>query len=275
MKKKTKIILIILSVLLAAGIAGISYRIHIYREDSKPKYCELTDKEREFLNAFRDYNGRDMERFREGMLYEYEIMQLDWLRRVYADLEERYPGYQFYISDKTAPGMFGPAGYSLYYTKEETTGREFDTHAYFKDGDYAYEEDNFYAYFVEEEYAAYVGELLKEKGVDKIAKTGGIMLTAMGKECDGSITVEEIVNEHIEKMSPAVRIYLATKGMTEEECKKQGEEIQEKLEEIDLRGIYYIHFCDMTEEEIVSSEDMIDIYIHSCESWNWGKEENK
>ena len=206
MKKKTKIILIILSVLLAAGIAGISYRIHIYREDSKPKYCELTDKEREFLNAFRDYNGRDMERFREGMLYEYEIMQLDWLRRVYADLEERYPGYQFYISDKTAPGMFGPAGYSLYYTKEETTGREFDTHAYFKDGDYAYEEDNFYAYFVEEEYPTYVGELLKEKGVDKIAKTGGVMSTVMGKECDSGITVEEIVNEYIEEISPNVWI---------------------------------------------------------------------
>ena len=190
MKKKTKIILIILSVLLVTGIAGIAYRIHVYIEDSKPKYCELTDKEREFLNAFRDYNWRDMERFREGMLYEYEIMQLDWLRRLYADLEERYPGYRFYISDKIAPGMFGPAGYSLYYTKEETTGREFDTHAYFKDGDYAYEEDNFYAYFVEEEYAAYVGERLKEKGVNRIAKTGGVMLTAMGKECDGSITVE-------------------------------------------------------------------------------------
>ncbi len=275
MKKRTKVILMILSVLLVTGIAGIAYRIHVYREDSKPKYCELTDKEREFLNAFRDYNGRDMERFREGMLYEYEIMQLDWLRRLYADLEERYPGFQFYISDKTVPGLMGRLGYSEYYTEEETTGRKFKTYVYLRNRDYAYEEDNFYAYFVEEEYAAYVGELLKEKGVDKIVKTGGVMLTVMGKECDSSITVEEIVNEHIEEMSPAVRIYLAAKGMTEEECKKQGEEIQEKLEEINLRGVYYIHFCDMTEEEMVSSEDMIDIYIHSCESWNWGKEDEE
>lgn len=97
------------------------------------------------------------------------------------------------------------------------------------------------------------------------------MLTAMGKECDSSITVEEIVNEHIEEMSPAVWIYLEAKGMTEEECKERGEEIQEKLEEINLKGMYSIYFCDMTEEEIVSSEDVIYIYIHSCESWNWGK----
>ena len=277
MKKKTKIILIILSVLLVTGIAGIAYRIHVYIEDSKPKYCELTDKEREFLNAFRDYNWRDMERFREGMLYEYEIMQLDWLRQLYADLEERYPGYRFYISDKIAPGMFGPAGYSLYYTKEETTGREFDTHAYFKDGDYAYEEDNFYAYFVEEEYKAYVGELLKEKGVDKIAKTGGVMSTVMGKECDSGITVEEIVNEYIEEISPNVWIFLEAKGMTEEECMESAEKVQEKLEEINLKGSYAIYFCDMPGDEIVSSEkeDMVFIHIHRCQSWNWGKEDEE
>ena len=270
--KKKKIMRAILYVLLVLVSARIAY----FKYDSMPKYYKLTDKEREFLDRYNYYYGiPSPKRFSKKMLYKDEIRQIERLRRVYADLEERYPGYRFYISDVQLPGMFGQVGYTLYYTEEVTTGREFDTHAYFEDGDYAYEKDNFYAYFVEEEYAAYVGELLKEKGVDKIAKTGGVMSTVMGKECDGSITVEEIVNEHIEKMSPAVRIYLAAKGMTEEECKKQGEEIQEKLEEINLRGVYYIHFCDMTEEEIVSSEDMIDIYIHSCESWNWGKEENK
>ena len=239
-------------------------------------YCEMTEREREFLKAESDYHEADVKRYDEGMLYSSEMKELEWVRKLYKDLEERYPGYQFQITWKTHTGMFGPLGFYVYYMKEETTEREFRAYVYYDDqGDYDYEEDYFYGYFVEEEYAAYVGELLKEKGVDKIVKTGGVMLTVMGKECDSSITVEEIVNEHIEEMSPAVRIYLAAKGMTEEECKKQGEKIQEKLEEINLRGVYYIHFCDMTEEEIVSSEDTIDIYIHSCESWNWGKEDEE
>lgn len=274
MKKKTKVILIMLSVLLAAGIAGITYRIHIYREDSKPKYCELTDKERKFLNAFRHYNQRDMERFEEGMLYKAEITQLEWLRCLYADLEERYPGYRFYISGKIGPGVFGAQNYSEYYTEEETTGRTFDTHVYFRDRNYAYEKDNFYAYFVEEEYAAYVGELLKEKGVDKIAKTGGVMQNVMGKECDSIITVEKVVNKYIEEISPTVWIFLEAKGMTEEECMESAEKVQEKLEEINLKGSYAIYYCDMVEKEIISSshEESVYTYIHTCQSWNWGKE---
>lgn len=273
MKKRTKVFRVILYMLLVLVIARIAY----FKYDLMPKYCKLTDKEREFLNAFRDYNGKDMKRFEKGMLYKYEIKQLEWLRRLYADLEERYPGYRFYISDKKAPGMFGAAGYSEYYTEEETTGRDFDTHVYFKDGDYAYEQDNFYRYFVEEEYAEYVGGLLKEKGVDKVVKTGGVLQTVMGKECDSTITVEEIVSEYIEEMSPSVWIFLEAKGMTEEECAEYAKWVQEKLEEINLRGTYSIYFCDMTGDEIVSSdmEDMIFIYIHRCQSWNWGKEEEE
>lgn len=271
MKKKTKVMRAILYVLLALVIARIAY----FKYDLMPKYYKLTDEEREFLDRYNYYYGIPYaKRFSNKFLYKDEIRQIERLRRVYADLEERYPGYRFYISDVQLPGMFGQVGYSLYYAKEETTGREFDVHAYFEDGDYAYEEDNFYAYFVEEEYMAYVGELLKEKGVDKIAKTGGVMSNVMGKECDSSITVEEIVNEYIEGISPSVWIFLEAKGMTEEECREYAEEVQEKLEEINLEGTYSIYFCDMTEDEIVSSGegDMTYLHIHRCQSWNWGKE---
>ncbi|MBD5489326.1 MAG: hypothetical protein HDR13_11145 [Lachnospiraceae bacterium] len=274
MKKRTKVFRVILYVLLALVIARIAY----FKYDLMPKYYKLTDKEREFLDWYNYYYGIPApKRFIKEMLYKDEIRQIEWLRRLYADLEERYPGYQFYISGKKDPGMFGAAGYSEYYTEEETTGRDFDTHVYFKDGDYAYEEDNFYRYFVEEEYAEYVGGLLKEKGVDKVVKTGGAMSTVMGKECDSTITVEEIVNKYIEEMSPSVWIFLEAKGMTEEECAEYAKWVQEKLEEINLRGTYSIYFCDMTGEEIVSSEmeDMIFIYIHRCQSWNWGKEEEE
>ena len=272
--KKKKIMRAILYVLLVLVSARIAY----FKYDSMPKYYKLTDKEREFLDRYNYYYGiPSPKRFSKKMLYKDEIRQIERLRRVYADLEERYPGYRFYISDVQLPGMFGQVGYTLYYTEEVTTGREFDTHAYFEDGDYAYEKDNFYAYFVEEEYAAYVGELLKEKGVDKIVKTGGVMQKVMGKECDSSITVEEIVNEHIEEISPSVWIFLEAKGMTEEECREYAEEAQEKLEEINLEGTYSIYFCDMTEDEIVSSEEgnMTYLHIHHCQSWNWGKEDEE
>lgn len=240
-------------------------------------YCEMTEQEREFLKEESDYQEEDVKRYDEGMLYSSEMKELEWVRKLYKDLEERYPGYQFQITWKTHTGMFGPLGFYVYYMKEETTEREFRAYVYYDDqGDYDYEEDYFYGYFVEEEYAAYVGELLKEKGVDKIARTGGVMSTAMGKECDSSITVEEIVNGDInlDKLSPVVHIYLIAKGMTEEECKKYSREVQSVLEEINLAGSYGIYCCDMTEEEILFSErkEMIWVYVQHCQSWNWGKE---
>lgn len=271
MKKKTKVMRVILYVLLALVIARIAY----FKYDLMPKYYKLTDEEREFLDWYNHYYGTPSpKRFSNKFLYKDEIRQIERLRRVYADLEERYPGYRFYISGVRPPGMFGQVGYSLYYAKEETTGREFDVHAYFEDGDYAYEKDNFYAYFVEEEYATHVGKLLKEKGVDKIVKTGGVMQNVMGKECDSTITVEKVMNEYIEEISPTVWIFLEAKGMTEEECMESAEKVQEKLEEINLKGSYAIYYCDMVEKEIISSthEESVYTYIHTCQSWNWGKE---
>ncbi|MBD5514814.1 MAG: hypothetical protein HDR06_09190 [Lachnospiraceae bacterium] len=241
-------------------------------------YYEMTEREQEFLKEESDYQEEDAKRYDEGMLYSSEIKEVKWVRQLYADLEERYPGYQFRITWKTHTGLFGPLGYYVYYLEEEITGREFKAYVYYDDqGDYDYEKDYFYGYFVEEEYAEYIGELLKEKGVEKIAKTGGVMSTAMGKECNSTITVEEIVNEYIEGMSPSVWFFLEAKGMTEEECGEYAKWVQEKLEEINLRGMYCIYFCDMAEKEIITSEkkDMVITYRHSCESWNWGKEEEE
>ena len=60
-------------------------------------------------------------------------------------------------------------------------------------------------------------------------------------------------------------------------CKESAEKVQEKLEEINLKGSYAIYFCDMPGDEIVSSEkeDMVFIHIHRCQSWNWGKEDKE
>ncbi|MBD5489328.1 MAG: hypothetical protein HDR13_11155 [Lachnospiraceae bacterium] len=243
-------------------------------------YYEMTEREREFLKEESDYQEEDAKRYDEGMLYSSEIKEVKWVRQLYADLEERYPGYQFRITWKTHTGLFGPLGYYVYYLEEEITGREFNAYVYYDNqGDYDYEEDYFYGYFVEEEYAEYIGELLKEKGVEKIVRTGGVMSTVMGKECDSTITVEEIVNGNIdlEKISPVVHIYLIAKGMSEEECKKYSREVQNVLEEINLAGSYGIYCCDMTQEEIISSEreDMVWVYVRHCQSWNWGKEEEE
>lgn len=255
--------------------------IHIVRilaEKPTLVYYEMTEREREFLKEESDYQEETVKRYDEGMLYSSEIKEVKWVRQLYADLEERYPGYQFRITWKTHTGLFGPLGYYVYYLEEETTGRTFEAQVYYDDQrNYDYEEDYFYGYFVEEEYAAYVGELLKEKGVKGIARMGGVMSNVMGKECDSRITVEEIVNGNIDlnKLSPVIHIYLIAKGMTEEECMKYSREVQSALEEINLVGSYGIYCCDMTQEEIISSErkEMIWVYVHHCQSWNWGKEE--
>ncbi|MBD5514811.1 MAG: hypothetical protein HDR06_09175 [Lachnospiraceae bacterium] len=259
MKKRTKVFRVILYVLLVMVIARIAY----FKYDLMPKYYKLTDKEREFLDWYNYYYGIPApKRFIKEMLYKDEIRQIEWLRRLYADLEERYPGYQFYISGKKDPGMFGAAGYSEYYTEEETTGRDFDTHVYFKDGDYAYEEDNFYSYFVENEYAEYIEDLLREKGVEDVVDVNCSMSVVKGKEYNSKITLEDIVSGKL-KVLPAAQMYLLARDRTEEECKAHGELIQQKIETAIPKGHYGVYFCDMAEGEELSLEEEIEfIYIH-------------
>ena len=37
----------------------------------------------------------DVKRYEEGKLYLSEMKEVEWVRQLYADLEERYPGYRF------------------------------------------------------------------------------------------------------------------------------------------------------------------------------------
>lgn len=198
------------------------------------------------------------------------------MRRLYADLEERYPGYQFTVSYKTHDDLFGPNGYYKYYTEEEITGRTFYTYIFYDDqGDYEHEQDSFYGYFIEDEYAEYLKEQLEYRQIEDVVKVEVRMPYSMGKECNSSMTIEDIINEDI-RVSSQFKIYIYARGVTEEECKMHAESLQMELENINLYGTYDIYYCDMEEEEILFAETGFEFtYISRSESWNWGKEDGE
>lgn len=216
-------------------------------------YCEMTEREREFLKAESDYHEADVKRYDEGMLYSSEVKELEWLQRLYADLEERYPGYQFYVSYKTHDDLFGPNGYYKYFTEEKTTGRTFYTYIFYDDQwEYGHEQDSFYGYFVEKEYAEYLKEQLEKRQIEDVVKVEVRMPYSMGKECNSSMTVEDIISRRLD-ITANSDIFIKAGGMTEKDCEIYAEKVRDAIQKINRSGSYNVYFCDMDEEEILET----------------------
>ena len=263
----------ICSLLLVLKIGpGVISFIQVFVKKPTLTYCEMTEREREFLKAESDYQEADVKRYEEGMLYSSEMKELEWVRQLYADLEERYPGYQFYISYKTHGDLFRPNGYYKYFTEEETTGRTFYTYIFYDDqGEYGHEQDSFYGYFVEEEYAEYLKEQLEKRQIEDVVKVEVRMPYSMGKECNSSMTIEDIISRDV-RISSQFKIYIYAKGVAEEECKARAELLLAELKSINLYGTYDVYYCDMEKEEILSMNTGLEyVYISRSESWNWEK----
>ena len=241
-----------LLLVLKIGPGVISF-IQVFVKKPTLTYCEMTEREREFLKAESDYQEADVKRYEEGMLYSSEMKELEWVRQLYADLEERYPGYQFYISYKTHGDLFRPNGYYKYFTEEETTGRTFYTYIFYDDQwEYGHEQDSFYGYFVEEEYAEYLKEQLEKRQIENVVKVKVEMPHSMGKEYNSSMTVDDIISRRLDVAANS-DIFIKAGSMTEKDCEIYAEEVRDAILKINRSGSYNVYFCDMEEEEILET----------------------
>jgi len=203
---------------------------------------ELTEAEKKWLKA----KFGDEERIEKGRLYESEGRQLKRAREGLSVLEEKYPGYHFRITWLVRYDTW--TSFTVY---EETTGEKVVMNVK-EDEESGYEvTDNFYGYLFKDKYEAYLRELFDERGVENILIWVGLS-TLAGREYDINMTVEDVVNGKLE-LWPSVHIDVYVGDMSEEECMKYSQTLQDIIEDINLDGAYLIDFMNMTKEEMLST----------------------
>ena len=230
---------IIIGVSVALGIGLFLYL-------AWPKKTEMTQAEKEWL--LKRYE-EDEERISKGYLYGDQKGMLEKLRMGMTYLEEKYPGYEFYIHyiDGWAITVYECA------VTEKKTGYDFDM-SFYKNEDKSVEiKDNFYRYFLEENFDIYLTEQLSKRDKNIVA-IDVYMSTLRGKECDINTTLEDIINKRI-VVYPRVNVYIAADNLTEEECIGYEQEIYKFLEEIDIPITYDLYFFGMTIEEMLNEDE--------------------
>ncbi|MBR5799872.1 MAG: hypothetical protein IKY23_07395 [Lachnospiraceae bacterium] len=210
-----------------------------------PKKTEMTQAEKKWL--IKHYE-EDEERINKGYLYGNQKGMLEKLRMGMTYLEEKYPGYEFYIHyiDDWAITVYECA------VTEQKTGYTFDL-MFYKNEDKSIDlADDFYSYFMEDKYDAYLEDVMREK-IDRIAEINTYMPFPLGKEYDANMKVEDIVSGKLD-VSPRGTFHISAIGMTEEDCVEYVSKMSEIIEEIDLPGMYTIMCWNMTEEELLTEE---------------------
>ncbi|MBR5798743.1 MAG: hypothetical protein IKY23_01645 [Lachnospiraceae bacterium] len=221
---------------------------------ARPKKTEMTQAEKEWL--LKRYE-EDAERISKGYLYGDQKGMLEKLRMGMTYLEEKYPGYEFYIHyiDGWAITVYECA------VTEQKTGHTFDL-MFYKNEDKSIDlADDFYSYFMEDKLDAYLKKYMEDK-IDRIVEINSHMGFAMGKEYDANMKVEDIVSGKLD-VSPTVFFHISASGMTEEDCIEYVGKLEKILGEMDISGVYNIECWNMTKEELLSGEERSDV-IYSC-----------
>ena len=212
-----------------------------------PVVYELTEEEKEWLKACAG-NKYDEERIEEGNLLRSQYAMLEKGRTGLEYLEEKYPGYEFKITY-----MESMVNLKTFSVREKTTDYRFSMYISKNEDGTLEIKDNFYAYLFEDKYEAYVEEQIKEK-IENVVKVNLYISSVEGREYDSSMTVDDIVSGKLE-VHATIHINIAAKGMTEEECMENVKLVEQSIKEVGVSGIYDIFYRDMTEEEILSTDE--------------------
>ena len=231
---------------LAEIIAFIAIVV-IFFSCGKETVYDLTEEEKEWLHKCYD-NKYDEERIEEGTLLPSQYRYVEMSREGLEFLEEKYPGYEFkitYLDPRWDMQAFG--------VREKTTDYPFSMYISKNEDGTLEIKDNFYAYLFEDKYEAYVEEQIKEK-IENVVKVNLYISSVEGREYDSSMTVDDIVSGKLE-VHATIHINIAAKGMTEEECMENVKLVEQSIKEVGVSGIYDIFYRDMTEEEILSTDE--------------------
>lgn len=224
-------------------------------------YYELTDEEKEWLCAGYSDASYAAERINEGRLLSGEVERLKMAREGLAVLEEKYPGYHFWIRWSERYNEF--TSFTIY---EENTGEKVTMNVG-GDDESGYEvTDNFYGYFIEDEFAVYIEEQLEKEGIENVSVSPAWFFGKEGREYDINLTVEDVVSGRL-KTWVVLFVYIYVGDMPEEDCVEYAQTIEEYMNKIGLYGACDLYFKSTTKEEMLATgEKGKTVYQYSFQS---------
>lgn len=167
---------------------------------------------------------------REGKLYDYQKVALEYLRKGLAYLDEKYPGYAPEILTFSPATKFTPWAQFLIRGEGELT---YTLTVEKKDEGFVCL-DNCYGRWIREAYDAHVMTVLRDSGFMLCAYTSFTDL--MGMDIGAGTTVTEFV-EYTPKINRQTRLYLRATDNPEEDAQK----IRQILKEAGLYGHYFLY----------------------------------
>ena len=189
---------------------------------------ELTMTEEEILLLGAAYG--DVERLREGKLYDYQKEALEYLRKGLTYLEEKYPGYDPQILTFSPATKFTPWAQFLIKGEGE---QDYTLTVEKKDGSFVCLDDC-YGRWLREDYDTHVMTVLRNSGFTLCAYT--TFTVPMGMDIDADTTVEEFV-AYTPKINRQTRLYLQAPADPE----ASAQQIRDALKEAGLYGHYFLY----------------------------------
>lgn len=225
-----------------------------------PVYYELTDEEKEWLCAGYSDTSYAAERINEGRLLSGEVERLKMAREGLAVLEEKYPGYHFWIRWSERYNEF--TSFTIY---EENTGKSVAMSVE-GDDESGYEvADDFLGYALEDKLTAYIEEQLEKEGIEGVSVRPGGFWTS-GKEYNINLSAEDIVGGRL-KTWVDLSVYIYVGDMSEEGCMEYAQTIEQIMNKIGLYGFCDLYFKDTTKEEmLVTGEKGETVYNYYFQS---------
>lgn len=189
---------------------------------------ELVMTEEEILLLGAVYNNE--EQLREGKLYDYQKVALEYLREGLTYLKEKYPGYDPEILTFSPATKFTPWAQFLIQGEGELT---YTLTVEKKDAGFVCL-DNCYGQWLREAYDTHVTTVLRDSGITLCAYTS--FTVPMGADIGAETTVTEFV-EYTPKINRQTRLYL----QAPEDPEGEAQNIRGILREAGLYGHYFLY----------------------------------